>query len=125
MAFLKQKSLTELRGIAQSFGISDIFSKTNIQLAQEIELKQQKLIPPVAPPIPKPEYDARLMTRPPSKTSNQDDIIALLKDHISRGLHVTFPEPDKWEMRFGNKNDSGTTRMPLRTILNCANAVLK
>lgn len=121
---MRDKSLHQLRVIAQSFGIKDIFQKTDIQLRQEIELAQQSLIPPTTPPIPRPEYDARLMTKPPSKKCTEDTVNDLLKHHIERGLHLTFPEPERWHMKFDKKEDTGTMRMPLRTILTCAERIM-
>ena len=122
---LRAKSLHQLRAIAQGYGVPDIFAKDMNQLIQAIELKQIDMVPDVAPPIPRPEYDARLMSKPPSKSSNQSDILALLEPHIQRGLHITFPELERWHMRHGKKEDTGTTRMPLRVVMDCADRIMR
>lgn len=122
---LRTKSLTELRGIAQSFGIDAIFSKDQNQLIQDIELKQGGMVPQSIPLPPKPEYDARLMSKPPSRTSSQNEVEMLLMFHVKRGLILTFPEPETWAMAFEKRTDTGTLRQPLRNILTCADRIMK
>lgn len=109
--------------MAQSFGIPDIFEKDAIQLAQAIEIKQQIMAPAIATLPPKPEYDARLMDKPPSKRANMTDILDMLEPYIIRGLKLTFDE-EHWFMASGIKNDTGTIRMPLKHILDCARRVI-
>ncbi len=121
---LRDKSLTELRGIAQSFGVDDIFKVDNKKLIQMIALKQQALVPTPKIEIPKPEYDARLMTKPPSKKSEQVEAEKLLAPYIAKGLRVRF-EDERWYMSYRNKTDEGTLRMPLRVVLRCAEKVLE
>lgn len=121
---LRNKSLTELRGIAQSFGITDIFNKDILQLTQLIETKQVAMIPEPKIEILKPEYDARLMNRPPSKRSDQPQIENLLERHIAQGLSITFDE-ERWYMAHRKKTDEGTLRMPLAHVLQCADRVMK
>lgn len=121
---LLNKSLTELRGIAQSFSIGDIFQKDKPQLIQAIELKQQALIPAPKIEISKPEYDARLMTRPPSKRSTQQDIEELLAPYIAKGLRISFDD-ERWYMSYGKRTDEGTLRMPLKIVLKCAEKILE
>lgn len=120
---LANKSLTELRGIAQSFGIKDIFQKDLLQLKQAIELKQQDMQPAPKVEIAKPEYDARLMTKPPARIGNRSELEALLAPYIVRGLHARFDD-ECWYFSFGKKNDSGSLRMPMKTVLWCAGRVL-
>lgn len=122
---LHKKSIHDLRAIAQSYAIPDIFAKTQAQLIQAIELKQQDMVPKVDNTIMRPEYDARLMTKPPARLSNQATIMEILDEHIKRGLHITFPEPERWHMQWGKKEDTGTIRMPLRTVLKCAENIMR
>lgn len=124
MDALRNKSIHELRTMAQAFGVKDIFEKDAIHLSQEIELKQQQLIPPPIPPIPTPDYDARLMTTHPSRRSTATEVTELLAEHIKRGLKLSFTE-ETWSMHSGKKNDTGPLRMPLRHILSCANRVMQ
>ena len=121
---LANKSLVELRGIAQSFNIADIFQKDQRPLIQAIEIKQQDLIPAPKIEIPKPEYDARLMTKPPSKRSDQQEIEELLAPYIAKGLRVTF-DHERWYMAHGKRTDEGTLRMPMRVVLRCADKILE
>ena len=121
---LRSKSVHELRVMAQAFGVTEIFEKDQAHLAQEIELKQQKMIAPVVPLPPKPAYDARLMTKPPSRRSSMDEVVTLLEPLVKLGLHLHFDE-ERWYMSFGKKTDEGTIRMPLRNIYQCAEKVMK
>lgn len=122
---LKNKSIHDLRGIAQSFEIANIFSMDEAQLRQAIELKQNELIPEPEIVLPRPEYDARLMTRPPSKKGSEGEIRELLTTHVKRGLHLSFPEPEQWHMQFGKREDTGTCRQKLSVILRCAEKIMK
>lgn len=121
---LRKKSLTDLRAIAQSYSIPDMFQKTDIQLIQAIEDKQTEMLPKAVIEIPKPEYDARLMDKPPARLSDRGLVEELLAPHVSKGLHLSFDE-ERWYIKFGKKTDEGSLRMPARSILNCANNVLK
>lgn len=121
---LRSKSLTELRGLAQALGVSDIFQKDHAHLVQAIELKTQNIAPPVVPAIPKPEYDARLMTRPPSKRSSEAELRELLQPYVDRGMRLEITE-EQWKIAIGKKNDQGTLRMPLRVMLKCAEELMR
>lgn len=120
---LSSKSLIELRGIAQSFGVSDLFQKDKAQLLQAIQIRQQAIAPEPKIEIPKPEYDARLMTKNPSKLSGQAEIENLLAPYVARGLQLKF-DAECWYMSFSKKTDEGTLRMPLRVVLKCADKVM-
>lgn len=120
---LNNKSLTQLRAIAQSYDVADIFQKDAILLIQAIELKQKGMIPAPKIEILKPEYDARLMTKIPSRKSVKHEIEELLAPYAARGLALSFDE-ENWFMSIGKKNDSGTIRQPLRQILRCADKLM-
>lgn len=123
---LSKKSLTELRGIAQSFDVADIFQKDQRQLIQAIEMKQQAIAPEPKIEIPKPEYDARLMTRPPARKSDIQMIEELLTPYVARGLRLTFDENgERWFMSRGKMTDEGTVRMPPRHVLHCAERLMQ
>lgn len=119
MSVLRNKSITALRGIAQSYGVKDIFQKDATHLIQAIELKQQEMRPADKVEIPKPAYDARLMNRPPSKKSSVGDLETLLHPYIVRGLKISYDQ-ERWYMSLGAKTDEGTLRMPLHHVLKCA-----
>jgi len=120
---LRDKSLTDLRSIAQGYGIADIFAKDKVQLLQAIELKQQSMIPEAKITVVQPEYDARLMTKTPARKSDQAIIEEVLAPYVAKGLRLNFTE-ETWSMSFDKRNDSGTLRMPPRILLKCAERVL-
>lgn len=120
---LKDLPLTTLRGMAQSFDVPDIFSKDALQLAQAIEMKQKALIPPPVVAIPQPEYDARLMTKPPAKKMTAEDAHLWAKEYVSRGMKMEIGD-EMWKISFGKKTDQGTLRMPPRDFLKCCAQVM-
>lgn len=123
---LSLKSLTELRGIAQSMGVKDIFQKDVKHLAQEILTKQQELTPPPVPLELLPPYDARLMTKPPAKRVDPLEAVKLIEPYIKRGLKLEFSENgEHWTMRRGPMMDTGTTRMPMRNFIYCAQKMME
>ena len=125
MTALRSKSLTELRGIAQSFELPDIFEKDAIQLIQAIEAKTARMAQDALPPLPeRPSYDARLMSTHPRKRCNPGEIVEVLEPLVARGLHLRFDD-ERWYIAFGERNDEGTLRMPLRTVLDCAERLMR
>lgn len=105
--------------------VNDVFAKDVNHLIQDIELKQQALAPPPTPPIPKPEYDARLMDKPPAKRSLPVDAVEALAPFIAKGLRFDIDNNgENWTMQYGTVVDSGTLRMPLRTLLAVAQRVM-
>ncbi len=122
---LEGKSLHQLRAIAQGYNVPDIFKKTDVQLRQEIGLRQQEMAPKPTPPPVMPQYDARLMTRPPAKITTQEALLGLIQPYIDRGLRVTFPTPEEWHMSIDRKEDTGTMRQPLKNVLRCAERLMR
>lgn len=123
---LNNKSMHELRAIAEGYGIPDVFAKDINELRQAIELKQVAQVkePEFVAPV-RGEYDSRLMTRRPAKDFTQEEAFELTKPHRTRGLVLTFPDPDRWHMRLGIKEDTGTLRMPPRVFLDCADRIMR
>lgn len=124
MSELNNKSIHELRGMAAAYGVPDVFQKDAKQLIQAIELKQTDLIAPIIPLPPRPEYDARLMTKIPSKRSNVAEIEEILAPLVKQGMHLRFDE-ESWYVSHGKKNDCGSIRIPLRHVLYAAEKVMK
>ena len=121
---LRKKSIHDLRVMAQAFGVNDVFQKDQAHLIQDIELKHKPSTPKIELP-PLPAYDARLMKKPPSKKSSVLDLTELMKPYLTSGLKLTFDDNgERWMMRFGERNDEGTMRMPLRSVLECARKLL-
>lgn len=121
---LRDKSLTDLRSIAQGYGIADIFQKDKPQLLQAIELKQQAMVPKEKIEVVTPQYDPRVMTKAPARKSDKAYIEELLAPYTAKGLKLSFPEPEVWAMSYDKRNDTGTMRMPPRVVLRCADKVL-
>ncbi len=121
---LEGKSLTDLRGIAQAFGIKDIFQKDALQLRQAIEVKQLDLEPVQKVEVAQPPYDARLMTMVPADTLDQAMAEHYLAPYVENGLRVTYDE-ERWYMRNGKRTDEGTMRMPPRHLLDCARRIME
>lgn len=95
-------------------------------MVQEIRLKQEAMPQPKAPPVLQPPYDSRLMTKPPSRRTNSQEIVDLLEPFIKRGLHLKFDDNgERWFMVFGKKTDEGSIRMPLRTVWSCAEKIIR
>jgi hypothetical protein len=124
MSALSTKSFTELRTMAHALEVPDIFQMDRAQLQQAIELRQQAMIPAPKVEIPRPEYDARLMTKPPAKKSDQQMVEELLAPFVQRGMHLRFDD-ERWYMSHGKKSDQGTLRMPPRVVLYCAEKLMK
>ena len=123
---LDNKTIPELRAIAEGYGIPDLFSKDKAELLQAIRGKQTASIPvPVFVEPVQNDYDSRLMTKRPAKETTQAVAVEILADYVRQGLELTFPEPDRWSMRYKDRTDSGTMRMPPRTMLYCANKLMK
>lgn len=121
---LAGKSLVELRSIAQSYDIPDIFEMTDVQLRQAIESKAQVMAQSFAPKLPeRPGYDARLTAWARDRRAKPSEIMDVLQPHIALGLHVKIDE-ESWYMAYGERNDQGTIRMPLRTVLHCAERLM-
>lgn len=120
---LLTEPLSRVRGLAQSLGVKDVFGKTRESLIEEIRAKQQEYTPPVKTDIPQPEYDARLMSRPPAKKSDETIIRDFLKPYTDLGMHLSF-DHERWYISHGKRSDEGTLRMPPRVILDCARRLM-
>lgn len=120
---LRNKSLTDLRGIAQSYGVTDLFSKDAAHLIQEIERKQKAMAPKPEVNIPRPEYDARLMTKPPAKKTDREMLEEYAAPFIALGMSLEITD-EQWKIRCGAKTDQGTLRMPPRVFIRCCEKVM-
>jgi len=121
---LSSKTLTQLRGLAQSLGVADVFALDRNHLMQEIQRKQLEVSIPARVEVPLPAYDARLMTKPPAKRMDIDELGKLLAPYVELGLRVEFT-PEMWKMTYNRKSDQGTLRMPPRVVLQCARKLME
>lgn len=121
---LRKKSIHDLRVMAQAFGVTDVFQKDQAHLIQEIEIKHKPVTTKVELP-PLPAYDPRIMSKTPAKRSSVVELTEILKPFIILGLKLTFDDNgERWMMRYGNRTDEGTMRMPLRHALGAARQLL-
>ena len=121
----KRQSLTELRGIAAALGARWTFQDDDARLRQIIALKQSEIAPP--PEVPKFQLppDHRIRTTPPAKESSEEYLMELLAPHIAFGMQFSVDEENGWwEMRYGERSDSGTMRQPPRVIAECARKLM-
>lgn len=122
---LESKSLTELRGMAQAFGISDIFAKTVTQLRDAIEAKTERMAAESLPAAPeRAPYDARLMITHKDRTFQPTALVALLERHITIGLSLRF-DPESWHMSYRGRSDCGSLRMPIRHAVDAAERLIR
>lgn len=123
---MRNKSITELRGIAQAMGCVWSFADDIDFLIQKIELKRDTVVPapkPVEIPLPP---DQRLRSRPPAKVSDRSIIMGLMQPYIDRGIAFTITDDEQcWDMKYNRKSDSGTMRQPPANILKCAERLLR
>lgn len=120
---LEAETLTRLRALAQSLGHKNPFGEDRVKLIQYIQLQQEQTTPK-REPVPPVEYDARLMTKPPAKKSTVNELEILLEPYKKRGLHVRYDE-ERWYFRYDRRTDEGPLRMPLRSVLRCADAIIR
>lgn len=121
---LEEKSLTELRSIAQGIGVSFNFSTDKKHLIQEIKQHSVSLIPKPNAELPKVPEPERIRIIPPTKNPTRETITQTLQPFIDRGLKLSF-DGDTFHMRMGKKEDTGNVRTSLRVIVRTAEAVMR
>lgn len=122
---IHEKSLTELRTIAQGLGVAGLLSKNRPQLISAIEARN-KVAYQVKPKAPEVIIeDSRLRDAPPAEECTEDMILEVLLPYINRGLIVEFDNKGSWTMQWGDKNDSGTMAQPLRNVVRYAKRLMK
>ena len=120
-----QKSIVELRGIAQAIGAKYSFGDDANKLQRAIDKRLAERIPEPPPLEESTPMDHRLRSKPPARGITQRQLDEALSDHKGRGLKLYFPKEETWQISFNKKHDSGTLRMPLRVILKCADEILR
>lgn len=118
---LREKSIHDLRTMAQAFGVNDVFSKDKNNIIQEIVLKHAPVAPAavVMPPLPVSVNQAL------DDMADPDDVTAAMKPYAALGLRFQFIDSGtRWSMRFGERADEGTMSMPLKTVIDCARKLL-
>lgn len=116
---MHKKTMTQLRGLAQSMGVRWSFEDDKGSLIQKIALKQSEMLP--LPVVQMPD-DQRLRIKPPSKVSDEETLMHLLQPYIEMGLKIEFAD-GRFYMSY-TRTDSGTLRQPPRVILDCAKRIM-
>lgn len=106
-------------------GVKWSFSDDHARLKQKIALRQTEMLP--KPELPKVEapQDQRLRVKAPAKITELAVIQKMIAPYISLGLHFSVTDNGEWNMRFGDKTDTGTMRMPPRVVLDCARRLME
>lgn len=119
----RNKNITDLRQIAISFGVKDVFGLSREELEAGIIAAQEEMARPARVELVKPEYDARLMNKPPSKRVNPDELRVILGAYVLAGLELSF-DAEMWYMELGERTDQGSLRMPMSAVLRCAQKLI-
>lgn len=117
---LKDKSIVELRGIAQGLGIPDLFNKSRVELVQQIELKSSDISPIQSPLVP----EVRFVSIPSDTIANEELLKEALDPFIKLGVSLSV-DNDVWFLKYGKKEDAGTMHQPIKNIIRCVERLLK
>lgn len=121
---IEQKSITELRGIAQAVGLKLDWRWDKSKLIRKIKETTDNALNGVPTESDEPS-DARLRTVPPARNLPQNDVMKALEKYKERGLIVTFPTPDSIRLtRTIVREDQCSLRVPLRVIVECARRIV-
>lgn len=125
MVDLSIKSMTELRAIASGMGIKFAFSDSRADLVVKINGYATKTVQDSAVKPEPPVQDAVTRWRPViDKRTPQSEIDSALEPYVARGLDFKINN-NTWEMRLGNRTDSGNMAIPLRDLVSCAAAFFR
>lgn len=119
---LEKKSIHELRGIAQAVGLDMDWEWDRLKLIKKIDGKVAPPPPPVPSMSDEPQ-DQRLRTVPPAYNLSQHAITEAMRPYMDKGIVLTYPTAETWQMNIGKRQDSGSIRVPLRVIIECAKAL--
>ena len=122
---LEERSITELRALAQAMGADYNFGMDCDALRQSIRDHMEAQVPKPRIPDDLRPTDIRVATDLSDIVVTQVDVAEACLNSIDRGMRLTFPTPDTWMMEYGKKQDSGTLRMPLVDVVRCARELMK
>ena len=122
---LEERSITELRAMAQAMDAKFVFSDDKQRLITIIRDCMQAKIPKPRIPDNIEPSDDRFIIRPPKYVCTQREVIDALQPMIDAGLQVTFPTTDTWFLRFGKREDTGSMKMPPLHVLRCAKEIMR
>ncbi len=113
---LEEKSIVELRSLAQTLGAKFTFSDNKSVLIKSIRAVSEASAPRALPFVNPTGPTAAT----PLDVRAQQAIVDALDEYCKKGLHLSFPSPNTWHMERGIKKDSGNTAMPVKDIVVCA-----
>lgn len=122
---LEERSITELRSMAQAMGAAFDFKDDKNAVMKIIRDHMAAKVPKPRTLEPLMPADTRFITHEIPDPIEQNAIVNALAEYTSRGLVLTFPTVDTWQISRDNRQDSGTTRAPLVDIVRCAREVMK
>lgn len=124
---LMANTLPKIRNHAATIGLGVDMSEKKADLVKRIVEFQQRIEPPRRQEEPKlaDPKDEKLRSQPPAESASQKEIMEACKNHIAKGMVLTFPEDDQYHMRYRMKEDSGNIRQPLRTIVQRAEIICR
>jgi hypothetical protein len=124
-AELEDRSLTELRALAQAMGAKFAFADDKSKIIANIREHMAAKVPkPRIPDLVEPS-DQSLIIVPPKYVCTQKQIVDALQPYTLKGLVIRFPTEDQWMLSCGKKEDSGTLRMPLLDVVRCARDMVR
>ncbi len=116
---LDKKNMTELRGIAQSLGVKNVFSLKKSQLIDKIKIKSSEVAADTTPP----RVETIIIEIPQEPVREPDRLAEVLSEFISRGLRFNIKDT-RWYMGFVGRTDEGGVDMPIRAIIKCAERLI-
>lgn len=124
---LMAMKMPEVREYAAQHGYGVGFGeKKNDAINRIVELQNMMQPKPKEEPETKTEVDDILLrTTPPAKNVTQKEIEEACQPFIDRGLHLTFPCKETFNMKYKKKEDSGNIRTSLRVIISRANIICR
>lgn len=90
------------------------FSETASELQDKIYQREREMVAPAPKPMP-----------PHKPTKQQKKMADSMVAFTNRGLVMSFPDAETWQMRLYRKQDSGRMDMPPREIEKCAEAMFR
>lgn len=122
---LEDRSITELRSMAQAMGATFEFKDDKNAVMKIIRDHMAAKVPRPRALEPLMPADTRFITHEIPEPIEHSTIVDALAEYTARGLVLIFPTVDTWQISRDKRHDSGTTRAPLVDIVRCAREVMK
>jgi len=126
---LSEKSLSELRGIAQALDVPSLFQLDKLRLIQAIELKQKTDVSREEKDLIDRIYFKQRDFLRESGTDGlgvvqaKETLTEVLRPFVDRGLRFWI-DGDRWYMERGMKTDEGHVSTPINVVVCCAKTLM-